>query len=231
MKNIKKRFGMFCVVFLSLLLFNSCEKLALYKDHKYTGPNVLDPQQGITAWEYLNLPRADTLFNQMKRAIAYAGLEEEYKKPDRTYLFMINAALGVRGSLGLGTESTTSYMGTKKVGTPAIAAKNWSDYPKAQIAEMLKYHIIQGRYTYDELPITDVDSRQPVIVTCKTLATQNADPLANNVYMNLSIGFAIQFNNFPKTGRTASARTGNLQMLDGCVVHVLGAYLEYKRLP
>src|SRR3954466_3567245 len=105
MKNIKVNIYIVCTVLLSLV-FNSCEKLPLYKDIERP-LHTLDPQQGITAWEYINKPRTDTLFNMMLRAIKYAGLEAEYQKPDRTYIILANQAIT---SLNVTTkvESTTS---------------------------------------------------------------------------------------------------------------------------
>lgn len=207
-----------CAIAVCALIFSACEKLPLQKDADYK-QKTLDPQQGVTAWEYLNKPRTDTLFNEMIRAIKYAGMEDEYKKSDRTFIFLINSALSSRNAT-TGVESTTSYFGMNKVN--GVAAKKWSDYPVAQVKDLLQYHIIQGRYTYDNLT--------PNLTETTTL---RSDAAKNKVYLNIgnTSNFKIVFNNFPKTIKTQEARTSNLQMTQNCVVHVVPTYLEYGLLP
>lgn len=215
---MKINISLICALILSLVIFNSCEKLSLQRDADYNA-QTLDPQQGITAWEYLNKPRADTLFNEMIRAIKYASMEEEYKKSDRTYIFLINSALSSRNAT-TGVESTTSYFGINKVN--GVAATKWSDYPVEQIKDLLQYHIIQGRYTYDNLT-----------PDLKETTTLRANASKNKVYINIgnTNSFKIEFNNFPKSIKTQQARTANLQMTQNCVVHVLPTFMEYGFLP
>lgn len=215
---MKKYIKIILLLVLSLPLLSSCEKMSFNKDYEYKA-NTLDPQQNITAWEYINKPRTDTLFNMMIRAIKYAGMEDEYKKPNRTYLLLINSAI-TAPNVTTGVESASSYFGMNRVnGQPS---KNWQSYSVAQVRDLLQYHIIEGYHTYGTLK-TDLTET----TTLRTDATRN------KVYMNIgnTSNYKIQFNNFPKTIKTQDARTANLQMKDNCVVHVVPTYLEYGLLP
>ena len=203
-------------------LFSSCKKmfgLSLYENYEYKS-KTLDPQQGITAWEFLNKSRPDTLFNLMKLGIKYAGLEEEYKKPNRTYFFLTNAAISAKSST-TGLESSTTYFGRNLVnGKPG---KAWQDYPVAQIRDLFQYHIAEGMHAHGNLTI------DPVITQ-----TLRADPSTNKVWINLQKDnryLQLELNNFPKSAKIILPRTANLQMKENCVVHVLASYLEYVLLP
>ena len=215
---MKNHFRIISVLVLAMLLFSGCKKLSLFKDYEFNA-HTIDPNQNITAWEYINKPRTDTLFNMMIRGIKYAGLEEEYKKPNRTYILLINAAITAPNAT-TGVESATTYFGMNKVN--GVASKNWQSYSVAPVKDLLMYHIIQGRYTYDNLK-TDVTET----VSLRT------DAAKNKVYLNIANtnNFKIQFNNFPKTIKTQDARTSNLQMNDNCVIHVIPTYMEYGVTP
>jgi hypothetical protein len=219
MKNIKKNVLMLCIPLLfGLLVLNSCEKLPLYKDVEYTS-HTLDPQQGITAWEYMNKPRTDTLFNMMLRAIKYAGMEAEYKKPNRTYILLANQAI-TSLNITTGVESTTSYFGRRLIN--GVVGKKIQDYPVAEIRNLLKYHIVEGYHTYGNL------GPNP-----ETFTTLRTDSAVNTMTINITnaASYALQFNNFPRTIKTQTARTSNLQMTENCVVHVLNTYMEYGLTP
>jgi hypothetical protein len=206
---------------LTVCLFSGCKKifgLSLYENHEYKS-NVLNPQQGITAWEYLNLPRADTLFNLMKLGIKYAGLEEEYKKPNRTYFFLTNAAISSISSSG--SQSSSTYFGKFRVN--GQAARAWHNYPVEQVRDLFKYHIVEGWHTHDNSTISP-----------KILQTLRTDDNTNKIWMNLQQNnryLQIELNNFPKSAKVVLPRTANLQMTENCVVHVLATFLEYSLLP
>jgi hypothetical protein len=225
MKNIKKGVYFVCALFLSIVIFNSCEKLPLYKDIVRT-PHVLDPQQGVTAWEYLNKPRTDTLFNMMLRAIKYAGIEAEYQQPDRTYIILANQAI-TSLNITTGVESTTSYFGRRTLnklpnGAGGIVGKKLQDYSKAEIKDLLLYHIVPGYHTFGNLT--------PNPQFFPTLRTDSA---VNTMTMSINntASYTLQFNNFPRTIKTQNARTSNLQMKDNCVIHVINTYMEQGLTP
>lgn len=195
--------------------------LELYKNYDYKS-ETLDPQQGITAWEFLNKERPDTLFNLMKAGIKYAGLEEEYKKPNRTYFFLTNSAISVKSSTtGLESSSSTAYFNMNKI--DGRAATSWEEYPKEQVRDLFLYHIAEGMHTHGNVTI------DPVIAQ-----TLRADPATNKVWINLQQNnryLQIELNNFPNSAKIVLPRTANLQMTENCVVHVLATFLEYRLLP
>jgi hypothetical protein len=217
MKNIRKNPLYIIASILLVILLYSCEKLPLYKDFEFES-KTLDPQQGITAWEYLNKPRTDTLFNMMLRAIKYAGMEEEYKKSDRTYILLTAQAFTNKNAT-TGVEAATTYFARRKVN--GASGKKIQDYSVAEIRNLLKYHIVQGYHTYGNLTVDPED-----------FSTLRTDSTVNVVTMNINnnTNYKIQFNNFPGSAKTQDARTSNLQMKDNCVIHVIDTYMEYGRI-
>ena len=218
MKSILKYIYIIPAALLLLLVLSGCEKLPLLKDIERE-PVTLDPKHNMTAWEYLNKPRTDTLFNMMLRAIKYAGMEDEYKKPNRTYVVLANQAI-TSLNVTTGVESINSYFGRRLV--KGVVGKKLQDYPVAEIRNLLKYHIIEGYHTFGIL----TPNPEP-------FTTLRTDSLVNTVTMNIgnTSSYALQFNNFPRSFKTQNARTSNLQMNDNCVIHVVNTYLEYGLTP
>lgn len=125
--NITKKTKYLALTLLVGMLLSGCDIGGLeFQDNAAYDHHVLDPQTGMSAWEYLNVAREDTIFELMQEGIAYAGLEEEYKKPNRTFLFLQNSAI-LRYNPN-GTVNSSSYFGYKLLddGTPAT---KWQDYP------------------------------------------------------------------------------------------------------
>jgi uncharacterized surface protein with fasciclin (FAS1) repeats len=194
------------------LVFSGCELAGLefQKNEKYEY-SVLDPKVNMTAWEFLNLPRQDTLFNMMVRGIKYAGLEEEYKKPNRTFLLHTWTVYLRKNSNG--TLNTGAYFAYKKVNGKNAAS--WKDYPVEDVRDFFLYHIIDGIYSYDNLKPDN------------TVATTLLDGPENTIQMLVvnDRDSRIQINNFPNTKRTVTVRTSNIQLTNG-VAHVLDGFLE-----
>ena len=196
----------FCII---AALFSGCEIAGLeFQGNAPYDYNVLDPQTGMSAWEFLNLPRQDTIFELMQEGIAYAGLEEEYKKPNRTFLFLRNDAI-LRYNPN-GTVSTGSYFGydTLDNGEPA---KRWQDYPVEEVRKFLQYHIIEGVYTFGQ-------NLGPENAEVTTLSGETLFIRAGNERNS-----PVRINDFPFALRPTTAHSSNIQTTNG-VIHVINGF-------
>jgi hypothetical protein len=133
-------------------------------------PVVLDPNMNMSAWELLKSRGVggyrDTLFALMMRGIEYAGMEEEYKKAGRTFIFLQNAA--IRG--GVDAYFTQFQIDdVDLLGIPITRpARGWEEYPVEQIKNYFLGLIIDGKYTYE-----NVGSNNFFV---KTLRPEGTDP-------------------------------------------------------
>ena len=189
--------------------FCSCEiaGLEFQADASYDY-HVLDPQTGMTAWEFLNLPREDTVFELMQEAIAYAGLEEEYKKPDRTFLFLRNDAI-LRYNPN-GTVSDASYFGYNLLENDQPAS-SWQDYPVEEVRAFLQYHIIEGVYTFGQ-------NLEPENTEVTTLSEETLFIRAGNERNS-----PVRINDYPFALKPTTAHSSNIQTTNG-VIHVINGF-------
>ncbi|WP_343700426.1 fasciclin domain-containing protein [Chitinophaga sp.] len=183
--------------------------LGLQEDYDFK-PSIPDPAVKMTAWEFINQPRADTLFVKMLAGIRYAGLEEEYSKPGRTFILLTNKAIYEKSAAGV--ELATSYFVKNKVnGKPAT---RWEDYPVQQVRNLFLYHIMEGEYSYHN-------------INTDTTVVNTLLPGTNVKFRILDYNDSkLTFNDFPGTKKGVQARTSNIRPLNG-VIHVVDLYLEY----
>lgn len=209
--NAIKIFKVRCAALLALaVLFCSCEIAGLeFQDDAPYDHHVLDPQTGMSAWEFLNLPRKDTIFELMQEGIAYAGLEEEYKKDDRTFLFLRNDAI-LRYNPN-GTVNSGSYFGYNKL-EDGSTATSWQDYPVEEVRAFLSYHILEGVYTFGQ-------NLGPENVGVTTLSGETAFIRAGNERNS-----PVRINDFPFSIRPTTAHSSNIQTTNG-VIHVLNGFI------
>jgi len=173
--------------------------------------HVLDPKIDMDALEFLYLPREDTVFQLMQQGIAYAGLEDEYKKADRTFLFVTNQAI-LRYNQN-GTVNEGCYFGYYKVnGEPAT---KWEDYPVEQVRDFFLYHIIEGAYSYNNLG--------PENTKVNTLL-QGENNEAYIKIMNAR-NSKLRVNDIAFTPRFIEARSSNIQPTNG-VIHAFDGFIE-----
>lgn len=201
-----------CSLFLLITVsFSSCNVagLELQEDEDYDY-HVLDPKINMTALEFLNLPRTDTVFSMMQKGIAYAGLTEEYSKPDRTFLFLTNSAI-LRYDAN-GTTNKDCFFGKFKVnGEPA---EKWEDYSVEFVRDLFLYHIIDGVYSYDNL-------------TPDNTITTSLRQTDNEVYLMVvnDRNSKIRVNDFPNAKKPVQVRSSNIQATNG-VIHALDLFIE-----
>lgn len=196
-----------------VLLLSGCEfmGLSLQEDYEYK-PRVLDPNINMTVSEFL-YSSPDHQLDTLISAIAYAGLQDEFTKPGRTFFLMHNLAFYRLDSKG--KVDVNCYFGKKKLPNGQTATKI-SDYPVEQIRELLLYHILEGEYGYDNL--TPDNQEVPTLLT--TDSGTMLLRLTNDRDSRISI------NEFFGSQKVTRARTSNLRATDG-TIHVVGDYAEY----
>lgn len=163
-------------IFFSAMFFTGCKKilgLKIQQDQVHE-VSTIDPHIYKTAWQFLKdrglgpaTSPNDTIFKRMYQAIIYSGIDtNEYIQPNRTFIFLHNdAILRKSGS----TTTTDCYFGKYKVGSPAVAATKWEDYPQLQVKNYLLSLIVKGEHTFENLtPDPEFDT---------TYMPKNYDPL------------------------------------------------------
>ncbi len=194
------------------LLLGGCELAGLdFQESVEYEYKILDPKVNMTAWEYINLPRQDTLFNMMVRGIKYAGLEDEYKKPNRTFL-LHTWTVYLRKNAN-GTLNPAAYFAFKKVN--GQNATSWKNYPVVEVRKFFLYHIIEDVYSFDNLKPDNT------ITTSLLPGPENTVQLlvVNDRFSTIRV------NDFVNTKRAVVVRTSNIQATNG-VAHVLDSFIE-----
>lgn len=208
----------YCSILVMAALASACEiaGLEFQQDSEYN-KQILDIHTDMDAWEFLNIERGDSLekypendpFYQFKLGIAHAGLEEEYKKSDRTYFFITNNSIvefTEGGNVREGRLFSTYLL------ADGDTAQTWQDYPVEQARDILLYHIFEGSWGYENLGAdnTEVNTQLPG----KTATMK----LANDRNAKLWV------NDFPFSARVAQARSSNLHTTNG-VVHIFDSFI------
>ncbi|WP_181308580.1 fasciclin domain-containing protein [Rufibacter sp. XAAS-G3-1] len=201
-----------CVLAAALTLLSGCDFAGLdfQKDEEYVY-EVLDPKVEMTAWEFINLPRQDTLFNMAIRGIKYAGLEAEYSKPGRTFIVPTWTTFLRKNTNG--TLNTAAWFYQRKADKKNAAG--WSDIPVETARKFFLYHIVDGVYSYDNL--------SPDNITVTTLLDEPDNKMTLRVVNDRNS--RIEINNYLNTKRTGTIRTSNIQVTNG-VVHVADNFFE-----
>jgi hypothetical protein len=155
------------LVMLSAACSTGCYKMQKSWEHQ---PVTVDPHTYMSAWEFMQSRGIngvkDTLFSLMMRGVQYAGLEAEYQKPGRTFIFLQTAA--IRGGVD---AYWTQYQvdDVDQLGIPITRpAVTWEDYPVEQVKNYFRWLIIQGEYSYENVGSNNV--------FVKTLLTEGVDP-------------------------------------------------------
>ena len=202
------------------VLVMSCEVFGLDYQDTYDfdyDKGLANNQVEMTVYDFI-ASRTD-MFSLLKEAIDYAGMENEFKQNDMTYILPTNTALNSE------TSSDKSYFQTHQLtyideigDTVSYAPISMTAYPKEQIREFLLYHIVKGQYTHTNLP-----AEPTWFKTCAT-----ADTAFVNMYLLKDRNPNITFNNFDGHYKaTIKPRTANLYSVPcKSYMHVLDSWLD-----
>lgn len=198
--------------------------LDIQEHHKHN-VTLLSSEIHKTALKFIQTPLEDTLrsFERFRDAVAYAGLEDEYVQPNRTFFVFNNYAILRYNSNG--SVNSNCYFARNPVpllddnGNPVLdegglpimrPANDWSDYSVDHVRNLLRYHIVEGEYSYHNLG--------PDNIAVQSLSSLDT---AKTVYLKVQNdrNSRIVVNDVPSSSRVISARTSNLKATNG-YVHV-----------
>lgn len=241
MKSIRNIVSICMLAGVTIMAITSCNLggLQLQKSEIFH-PHVLDPNQHMTAWQFLkehtDTSLVDTGMIWMMRAIQYAGMDStSYLDTGKTFIFLDNSAVYATKS---GKITTNCYFGKylvvekdangdtvfKNNKPVMIPATSWNDYPQQQVKNYLEYLIIKGEYSFNNLTATNV--------VVQTLLPPNADTLNPQSIMTMSMtddgNSQIQLNNFFGSAGYVTVQTGGIICNNG-VVHAIGQVLFYQK--
>ncbi len=199
----------------------SCEIFGLDYQDSYDfdyNAGIANNKIEMTPYDFI-ASRLD-IFSLLKEAIDYAGMEEEFKQENKTYILPTNTAFNSE------TTSDKSYFQQHQLfyiddstgDTITYAPISMTAYPVDQVREFLLYHIVLGQYTFTNLPA------EPTWY--KTCAS--ADTAYVNMYLLKDRNPNITFNNFDGHYKsTIKPRTANLySTICSSYMHVLDSWLD-----
>ena len=202
------------------LLITGCEVFGLDYQDSYDfdyEAGLANNQKEMTVYDFI-ASRTD-IFSLLKEAIDYAGMENEFKQQNMTYILPTNTALSSETSSDKSYFQTHQLTYIDEVGdTITYAPISMTAYPKEQIREFLLYHIVKGEYTVNNIP-----AEPTWFETCAT-----ADTAYVNLYLLKDRNPNITFNNFDGHYKsTIKPRTANLYSVPcKSFMHVIDSWLD-----
>lgn len=225
MKKISKIIlGVFLIIGMT-----SCELFGLdFSENADFVPKESDNRVNMNALEFIK-SRPD-IFSSMLDAIEYAGIENLYLESGNTYILLTNNALSNWES------NSNCYWSREKVEVNGklVRAGSWEQYDKNKVAEMLKYHILKGEYSYHNLGSTALwieSYGQGSFNYDKDGQTLKGDTAVMYLMLGYDRNLPLQLNNYDWNYRgllkadAAGCRTTNLHINNG-YAHVTDYYLE-----
>lgn len=157
MKKIK--YIIFAPALLLVVFLSGCQiaGLDLQKDFKFES-GLRDNSISMNALDFMK-SRKD-LFSSMIEAVTYAGLTDEYTKPNRTFLLLTNRALSDETYFPTAPSVMGSYFACNQVpnvnysatdptkGPKTLTPDTWSVYPVDRVKAFLQYHIVTETVSY-----------------------------------------------------------------------------------
>jgi hypothetical protein len=223
------------------MVLSGCKKLFGLKlqENEDHVTSTIDPHIYKSAWEYLT-QRAlgpatspdDTIFKRMYQGIIYSGIDtNEYKQPNRTFIFLHNDGILRKA----GTPAVTQgdcYFGKYKVGSPAVPATKWEDYPQLQVKNYMLSLIVKGEHTFEnitpdpEFDTTYMPKEYDALNPQSLIAFRVLNDRDSKLRINDFPGSAV-----PMAGLSApgiQARTAGLLSTNG-PIHIIDRVLFFQR--
>lgn len=221
-----------CKILLGVFLvtgLTSCEILGLdYSENADFKAKESNNKVNVTALEFIK-SRPD-LFSSLLDAIKYAGVENLFLESGNTYIFLTNNALSDWES------NDKCYWAREKVemNGQLVRAGSWEQYDKKQVAQLLKYHVIKGEYSYHNLTSLATWAEtygEGAYSYIKNGQTLKGDTAVMSLMLGYDRNLPLQLNNYDWNYRgllaasAAGCRTTNLHLNNG-YAHVTDFYLE-----
>lgn len=212
--NTKKIFVIALAVI--TVTITACEKLPLQKSRKYK-TSFFQNDLNRNVIEFMQ-SRQD-LFAGTLEALAYvtedpayADVRQAYESQGNTFLLLADTDFGPANYFALNLVDDDN-----DITTPRVVASTMRQYPREQIAYLLRYHVIKGRRDFANLSSTarwyDTFAISPTNDSAKVRMVMTNDRDGN-----------LRLNEYSGGPAVSLPRTPNLFATNG-VVHVLNAYL------
>jgi len=214
-------------IYIVLLLLSSfglagCELLGLefQRSYKYDDQiGLVDNQVKMSGWSYIN--SRTNLFSQLIEAVKYAEVDTNlFNQSNQTLLLVTNAGLATAANSYWNRNQVPDP--TDPTGIKTIVPLSWDVYPKAQVKELVMYHIVKGAWSYMEI----TNATQGRVTFFPTLSSLSEGYVAFQIKREGAM--TIYMNTFPTHyNADTRPRTPNLQLLNGSYIHVMDNYLDY----
>jgi uncharacterized surface protein with fasciclin (FAS1) repeats len=220
MKYMHYRKLFFALMFLAGSLAG-CNKLQDGYDYKQS---FYDTKLNKTVLEFME-SRTD-IFSGMLAAIAYVDQDPAYSDVKAMYSTNSNTFLLLHNNALTNLEDANSYWSLNKV-MGGLKGSDWSQYDRAVVADMLRYHVMKGEHTYATLNST------PKWVETFAISSTNDSAkiyvyLENvreaNLRLNNYVGIPTTYQGTTINWTNIAPRTPDLHATNG-VVHVMNRFL------
>ncbi|MBC7653348.1 MAG: fasciclin domain-containing protein [Oligoflexus sp.] len=203
------------------VILTACEKLPLQKTKKYE-TSFFQNNLNKSVLDFME-SRTD-IFTGMLDAIDYVDEDPAFNDVKKAFQSDGNTFLLLADQATIALPSTVSYFGVNLVDddnnpvTPMTAATSWRQYPREQIANLLRYHIVKGKRDFPNLTST-----ARWFDTFAISATNDSAKV--RIFMTNDRDGGIRINDYLGAPAVSLPRTPNLYATNG-VVHVLNVFLR-----
>jgi uncharacterized surface protein with fasciclin (FAS1) repeats len=229
MKHIKQ--FIVPVFILCCLVVVGCNKLQDGYDYK---KSYYPTELNMSVMDFMK-SRTD-IFSGMLAAIDYVDQDPNYKDVKELYSTTDNTFLLIHNTALTNLEDANSYWSLNKVQGPdpnnptqtiSLKGSDWSQYDRAVVANLLRYHVLKGIQTYSTL-----NSTPKWVETFAMSATNDSAKvyiyLENvreaNLRVNNYVGLPTTYQGTTINWANLAPRTPDLHATNG-VVHVMNRFL------
>lgn len=211
----------FFTIALILTVLTGCDKLQDGYDYNQS---FYDTELNKSVMEFME-SRTD-IFSGMLAAINYVDQDPAFSDVKAMYSTTGNTFLLLHNNALINLEDANSYWVLNKV-NGGQRGSDWSQYDRAVVADMLRYHVLKGQHTYATLNST------PKWV--ETFASSTTNDTAKvfiylenvreaNLRLNNYVGLPTSYQGTTINWTNIAPRTPDLHATNG-VVHVMNRFL------
>lgn len=213
------------------LLYIGCNKLQDGYDYRQS---FYDTKLNKSVMDFMQ-SRTD-IFSGMLAAIEYVDADAAYKDVKEMYATTGNTFLLLHNNALTNLEDANSYWSLNKVMGPnpdnpsqqiLMKGSDWSQYDRAVVADLLRYHVMKGEHTYATL-----NSTPKWVETFASSASNDSAKIfvylenvrEANLRLNNYVGVPTIYQGTSVNWTNIAPRTPDLHATNG-VVHVMNRFL------
>lgn len=230
--KIEKMLLVFSIVGVTVVSI-SCNKLQDGYDYN---KSFVDNDLKMSVWDFMQ-SRKDA-FSGMIAAIDYVSQDSNYKDVKNMYFTNGNTFLLLHNNALTNLEDANSYWSRNLVSGPdplnpsntvLMKGTDWSQYSREEVANMLRYHVLKGTYTYNTLNSTprwvETFASDPTNDSAKVyLYLENVREANLRINNYVGVPTVYKGQNIGSSWVNIAPRTPDLKATNG-VVHVMNRFL------